>query len=66
MCDVGEVEGANDPSDPFPAPETLYTLDDNFNGWGEAADLYFGDGEEGNPLGIITKLQQDLGKEGEE
>ncbi len=64
--DVGEVEGANDPSDPFPAPETLYTVDDNFGGWGEAADLYFGDGEEGNPLGIITALQQDLGKEGEE
>ena len=64
--DIGEVEGANDPSDPFPAPETLYTVDDNFGGWGEAADLYFGDGEEGNPLGIITALQQDLGKEGEE
>lgn len=64
--DVDEVEGANDPSDPFPAPETLYTLDDNFNGWGEAADLYFGDGQEGKPLGIITELQQNLGKEGEE
>ena len=64
--DVGEVEGANDPSDPFPAPDTLYTVDDNFGGWGVAADLYFGDGEEGNPLGIITALQQDLGKEGEE
>ncbi len=64
--DIGEVEGANDPSDPFPAPETLYTVDDNFNGWGEAADKFFGDGQEGNPLGIITALQQDLGKEGEE
>jgi sulfate/thiosulfate transport system substrate-binding protein len=64
--DIPEVEGANDPSDPFPAPETLYTIDDNFNGWGEAADKYFGDGQEGNPLGIITKLQQDLGKEGDE
>lgn len=64
--EVPEVEGANDPSDPFPAPDTLYTIDDNFGGWGEAADLYFGDGQEGNPLGIITALQQDLGKEGEE
>lgn len=64
--DIPEVEGANDPSDPFPAPETLYTVDDNFNGWGEAADKFFGDGQEGNPLGIITALQQDLGKEGEE
>jgi sulfate transport system substrate-binding protein len=64
--DVGDVDGANDPSDPFPAPETLYTIDDTFNGWGEAADKFFGDGEEGNPLGIITKIQQDTGKVGEE
>lgn len=64
--EIPEVEGANDPSDPFPTPDTLYTIDDNFAGWGTAADLFFGDGQEGNPLGIITKLQQDLGKEGEE
>ena len=64
--EIDEVEGANDPADPFPAPDTLYTVDDNFDGWGVAADLYFGDGEEGNPLGIITALQQELGKEGEE
>ncbi len=64
--DVPEVEGANDPSDPFPAPETLYTIDENFGGWGEAADKYFGDGEEGNPLGIITELQQQTGQVGEE
>ena len=53
--EVGEVEGANDPADPFPAPEKLFTIDGDFNGWGEAADKYFGDGEEGNPLGIITR-----------
>ena len=64
--DVGEVEGANDPSDPFPTPDTLYTLDDNFGGWSQAADKFFGDGQEGNPLGIVTELQQNLGKEGEE
>ena len=64
--DVGEVEGANDPSDPFPTPEKLFTIDDDFNGWGEAADKYFGDGEEGNPLGIITELQQETGKVGDE
>lgn len=64
--DVGEVEGANDPSDPFPTPGTLYTIDDDFGGWGEAADKYFGDGEEGNPLGIITELQQLTGQVGEE
>ena len=64
--DIPEVEGANDPSDPFPAPGTLYTIDDNFGGWGAAADKYFGDGEEGNPLGIITELQQQTGQVGEE
>ena len=64
--DVGEVEGANDPSDPFPTPDQLFTIDGDFNGWGEAADKYFGDGEDGNPLGIITELQQDTGKVGDE
>jgi sulfate transport system substrate-binding protein len=64
--EVGEVEGANDPAAPFPVPEKLFTIDGDFNGWGEAADKYFGDGEEGNPLGIITELQQQTGKVGEE
>ena len=64
--DIPEVEGANDPSDPFPAPEQLFTIDGDFNGWGEAADKYFGDGEDGNPLGIITELQQETGKVGDE
>jgi sulfate transport system substrate-binding protein len=64
--DIGEVEGANDPADPFPAPEQLFTVDEDFNGWLEAADKFFGDGEEGNPLGIITELQQETGKVGDE
>jgi sulfate/thiosulfate transport system substrate-binding protein len=64
--EIEDVEGANDPADPFPTPEKLFTIDGDFNGWGEAADKYFGDGEDGNPLGIITQLQQDTGKVGEE
>ncbi|MDF1606096.1 sulfate ABC transporter substrate-binding protein [Nocardioides sp. YIM 152315] len=64
--DIPEVDGANDPSDPFPAPDQLFTLDDDFGGWGEAAGKFFGDGEDGNPLGIITELQQETGKVGEE
>jgi len=64
--DIGEVAGANDPADPFPAPEQLWTIDDTFNGWSEAADKYFGDGQEGNPLGIVTEIQQETGKVGEE
>lgn len=64
--EVDEVEGANDPSDPFPAPEQLFTIDDDFGGWATAADEFFGDGEDGNPLGIITEIQQETGKVGEE
>ncbi len=64
--DIEDVEGANDPADPFPAPATLFTIDDTFNGWAEAANLYFGDGLEGNPLGIITDLQQQTGRVGDE
>ena len=64
--ELGEVEGANDPSDPFPTPEKLFTIDGDFGGWGEAANKYFGDGQDGNPLGIITELQQETGKLGDE
>ena len=52
--------GRQRPGRPVPrAPRQLFTIDDDFGGWGEAADKFFGDGEEGNPLGIITELQQD-------
>jgi sulfate/thiosulfate transport system substrate-binding protein len=60
--DVGEVEGANDPSDPFPTPSKLFTIDKDFGGWSVAADKYFGDGTEGKPLGLITAIQQATGK----
>jgi sulfate transport system substrate-binding protein len=64
LVDVGdvEVEGATDPSNPFPAPATLQTMADTFDGWGEANDKYFGDGTEGKPLGIITSIINDSGK----
>ena len=58
---TSEVDGANDPTDPFPDPATLLTIDDDFDGWGEANDTYFGDGQDGNPLGILTKIQADSG-----
>jgi sulfate/thiosulfate-binding protein len=54
--DLPEVEGANDPSDPFPAVPTLYTIDGDFGGWADA-DTRFFDEEEG----IITKLQEKTG-----
>ncbi|WP_210443410.1 sulfate ABC transporter substrate-binding protein [Nocardioides sp. SYSU D00065] len=64
--EIEEVEGANDPADPFPTPAKLFTIEEDFEGWDVAADKFFGDGEDGNPLGIITELQQSTGKVGEE
>ncbi len=64
LVDVGdvEVEGANDPSDPFPEPADLLTIDGDFSGWGEANGKYFGDGEDGKPLGILTQIQAEAGQ----
>jgi sulfate transport system substrate-binding protein len=64
LTDVGdlEVEGANDPSDPFPAPANLLTIDGDFAGWADANGKYFGDGEDGNPLGILTQIQSEAGQ----
>ena len=46
-----EVPGANDPSDPFPAVKTQYTIDENFGGWEKANDEFFAE-----DTGIITKI----------
>jgi sulfate/thiosulfate-binding protein len=51
-----EVEGANDPANPFPAPTTLFTIDD-FGGWGEAKKKFFDE-----ETGIITQIQVETGK----
>ena len=55
--EVGEVEGANDPSNPFPEPEKLFTIDGDFGGW-EAINKKFFDEKNG----IITKLLAESGK----
>jgi sulfate transport system substrate-binding protein len=54
LTDVGdlEVQGATDPSNPFPEPATLLTIDDNFGGWADANTKYFDEND-----GIITKIQ---------
>jgi sulfate transport system substrate-binding protein len=59
LVDVGDVEvqGANDPGDPFPAPDTLLTIDDNFNGWADANSTFFDEND-----GIITKIQAEAGE----
>ncbi len=51
--DYGEVEGANDPSDPFPAPKVLLTVEANFGSWDELSKKFF-DEETGSITKIIT------------
>jgi sulfate/thiosulfate-binding protein len=52
-----DVKGANDPSDAFPTPKTLLTIDGDFGGWADANKKYF---DEDN--GIVTKLIAASGK----
>jgi sulfate transport system substrate-binding protein len=47
---VGTVQGANDPSNPFPTPTTLVTID-QLGGWSKVNDQFFGDS------GIVTKIE---------
>lgn len=53
-----EVDGANDPSNPYPVPETLLTITDDFGGWAEANTVYFDEDE-----GIVTKILAETGKQ---
>ncbi|NRQ49832.1 sulfate ABC transporter substrate-binding protein [Aeromicrobium stalagmiti] len=52
--DVGTVEGANDPKNPFPAIDELFTIDQDFGGW-EAANTKFFDENDGIITQIIAK-----------
>ena len=54
-----DVEGANDPSNPFPAPsKKLLTIDGDFGGWSEANTKFFDEND-----GLVTKIQKETGKE---
>ncbi|WP_421119452.1 sulfate ABC transporter substrate-binding protein [Aquihabitans daechungensis] len=55
--EVDEVEGAEDPSDPFPAPETLLTVEETFGGWSEVSDKFFDE-----DTGIVTDIIAKTGK----
>lgn len=63
----GDIKGAADPADPFPAVKHLITLEQNFGGgdWSGVADKMFGTGQDGQSLGIVTDAIAKSGKASE-
>ncbi|QBX54887.1 sulfate ABC transporter substrate-binding protein [Nocardioides seonyuensis] len=55
----GTVQGAKDPSDPFPAVPTLLTVDNDFGGWDEVSDKFF-DEEDGLVMKAIVAAGHSL------
>jgi len=55
--EYGEVEGANDPSNPFPEPKNLLTVDDDFESWDALSKKFF---DEEN--GLVTVIIAESGK----
>ena len=55
--DFGEVEGANDPSNPYPEVTNLLTVETDFESWDALSDKFF---DEEN--GIVTKIIAASGK----
>jgi sulfate/thiosulfate transport system substrate-binding protein len=53
-----DVKGANDPSNPYPAPAKLLTIDKDFGGWSAANTKFFDEDK-----GIVTLIQKETGKE---
>ena len=54
---IGEVQGANDPAEPFPTPAKLFTVADDLGGWPAVNKKFF---DEEN--GIVPQIQQATGK----
>jgi sulfate/thiosulfate-binding protein len=59
VVEFGEVEGANDPSNPYPAVKNLLTVEEDFESWSALSDKFF---DEEN--GIVTKAIAASGKAG--
>ena len=55
--EYGDVEGANDPSDPFPDVTNLLTVTDDFGSWSELSDKFFDE-----ETGIVTVAIAESGK----
>ena len=58
---TGPVKGATDEDKPFPAPETLLTVGEDFGGWDDAKQKFFDEKD-----GIVTKIQIATGTQGED
>jgi sulfate/thiosulfate-binding protein len=52
--DAGTVQGANDPSNPYPTPQKLITVD-SIGGWDKVNEQFFGDN------GIVTTIESASG-----
>lgn len=55
--EIGTVKGANDPADPFPQIDELFTIDKTFGGWVVTNQKFFDE-----KSGIITKIIAGSGK----
>lgn len=55
--EFGDVEGANDPADPFPAVENLLTVADDFESWDALSTKFFDEAD-----GIVTEAIVKSGK----
>ena len=60
--EVGEVEGANDPKDPFPAPKDKLVTIAELGGWSDVNKKFFATKEKDGADGIITTIQNASGK----
>ncbi len=55
--EVDEVEGAEDPSNPFPEIETLLTVDEAFGSWSDLSSKFFDE-----ETGIVSQIIAQTGK----
>ena len=54
---VAEVLGANNPADPFPTPDKLFTIGEDLGGWESVNTKFFDE-----KSGIVPQIQQATGK----
>jgi len=55
--EFGDVEGANDPANPFPEVPNLLTVTEDFGSWGELSDKFFAE-----ETGLVTVIIAESGK----